>query len=112
MACEEANVEVLSVLVLQPSSPSFINTAVSRCNLTTHDKEKGNATRSPSGVPDVQRQHGAARGLLPAGSPRSSGGREAAAKTGGRLDQQELRERGAIPAGASRCHWGEGEMEE
>lgn len=35
MACEEANVEVLNVLVHQPSSPSFINTAVSRWNLTS-----------------------------------------------------------------------------
>lgn len=84
MACEEANVEVLSVLVHQPSSASFINTAVSRRNLTIQSG-KGNVADSlaPSGVPDVQRQHGAARGLLPAGSPGSSGGREAAAKMGG-----------------------------
>lgn len=114
MACEEANVEVLSVLVHQPSSPSFINTTVSRWNPTIHCKAKGTITDSlaPSGVPDVQRQHSAARGLLPAGSPGSSGGREAPAKTGGRPDQQELGERGPISAGASRSHGGEGEMKD
>lgn len=107
--------EALSVLLHQPSFPSFINTAVSRPNLSIRGTlpGKGNVTDSlaPSGVPDVQRQHGATRGLLPAGSPGSSGGREAAATTGSRLEQQERGERGAFPAGAPRSHRGEGETE-
>lgn len=36
IACEEANVEVLSVFLHQPSSPSFINTAVSGLDLIIH----------------------------------------------------------------------------
>lgn len=63
---------------------------------------------APSGVPDVQRQHSTACGLLLAGSPVPSGGCEAPVKSGGRPDQQECRERGATAAGASKSRRGEG----
>lgn len=76
MACEEANVELLSLFLHQPSSASFVNAAVSRSDPAGPPEGRPGVIvtdpLAPSCVSDVQRQHGSARGLRPEGSPGSS----------------------------------------
>lgn len=104
IASEEANVELLSIFLDQPSSPTFINTAVG-CFVffspnTPFLKRNASNPTLPLCISDVQRQHCAARRLLSAEPWESGGGGKAAGETRSRSGDQEHRERASVPAGA------------
>lgn len=102
--------ELLSIFLDQPSSPTFVNAAVGFCLvffqhtvLCCFFSLKRNPSLNPTlplCVADVQRQHGAAHRLLSAEPQESGGGGEAAGETRSRSGHQEHGERAAVPAGA------------